>query len=425
MNIFQKFTAFWISIKFISHATKSKYTKVITLTTVFGIALGVTTLLTVMSIMNGFSYISKNRLVNLLPHITINLNEDYNNTLSEDDIVNIKDYSTSKYIKNLTKIINNRIGANKIQNIYPAFQTKALIINNQNLIPIFLTAVPTEVLKNKLNNLYIPNKNTNYNYHDYIKGIILSSKTLEKLNNQQNISFSTTDNLFKFYNADIAASFEASDPIMGDIALMDLNYANQIFNDKNLSSLNITLINPDKAPEYASELLNQMTLTINNWTQFVGNYFNILEYTKQIMFILLSCIIIVAMFNAVATLTTTLNEKQTEVAVLKTLGSNNFMISRIFIIYGWIITTIGLIIGITCGVILSNNVTSLANILETILGYKLVDPKMYFVDFLPAKIDKGDIFNIILFVYFIMSLALIYPITKARKIMPAIALKCG
>lgn len=422
MQTLKKFTALWISIKFIIHTGKSKYTKIITLATILGITLGITTLLTVMSIMNGFSYISKNRLVNLLPHITINLKEDYDNTVNQEELIYLKDYETSRTVKYLSQIINNELGKDKYINIYPAYTNKGLIINNQKLIPILINAVPTEELKHRLENLKT-NKPVTVNNQGYINGIIISSKITDQLNNKNNISFANSDNLFKFYTADITNTFDATDPVLGDIALMDLKFAQQIFQDKALSSLNITLVNPNKAPIYSAQLLQEISYTINNWTQYIGNYFNILEYTKQIMFLLLSCIIIVAMFNAVATLTTTLNEKQTEIAILKTIGSDNFLISKIFLIYGFIVTTLGLILGVIGGCALSYNITYIANILESLLGYKFVDPKMYLIDFLPSKIDSADILNTIVFVYFVMIAALIYPILKAVKVNPAQSLK--
>lgn len=165
---------------------------------------------------------------------------------------------------------------------------------------------------------------------EYIKGIFISSGINNNLNNHNSVDFALSDNIYKFYNTDIVDTFNASDKLMSNIAIMDLNYAKKLFPQNYINKINVSLVNPFLAPYYNEQLLSEMTFTIENWTQYTGNYFNILEYTKQIMFILLSCIIIVAMFNAVACLSTTLNEKQTEIAILKTIGGKNILLTKVF-----------------------------------------------------------------------------------------------
>ena len=426
MHINKAFYPLWISFKFIAHSTKTKYTKVITVTTIMGITLAISTLLVVLSIMNGFSDIAKTRIVNLLPHISINLNQDYDDVLTEDEKIPLKNYATSNKLNSLMRITSNTIEKKKSSFIYPAFFTRGFIINNQRLLPIYISAVPTEVLKSKLENLkskQLPDLATNNPTGKYLRGIILSSNIIQQLENSTSVSFATTNNIFKFYNTDILTDFSASDPLMSNIALMDINYAAELFPNANLNNINITLLNPNNAPQLARQLQREMTMTITNWTQFIGNYFKVLEYTKQIMFVLLSCIIVVAMFNAIATLTTILNEKQTEIAILKTMGGNSSLITNIFFIYGFTITTIGLIFGLVFGIILSHNISSLAEILEGFLGYKFINPEMYFIDFLPSKILSADIFNIVAFIYIVMTIAMIYPLRKAYKILPVNALR--
>lgn len=452
-NQVKKNLPLWIAVKFIFSSLKTKYTKIIMSTTIIGITLGITILLTVLSIMNGFSYAAKNRFINLLPNISINIQDDFDNTLSENDLITIKDYKESTKLEAYQRIIKNKIGANKIKNMYPSYQDKAFIISNQKLIPIYIMAVPAEVIESTLNALGIDLETLKpYKYlkpiveeaevkktdeetrtniitekiqttkavkkeqEYFYKGIIASSKTLSQTNNPKNISISLNDNLFKIYNLDISASFNASDNLIGNIAIVDIEYLKQIAPNKYINKLNIDLVNPYAAQQYTNELLSEMTLSMSNWTQYVGNYFNILEYTKQVMFILLSLIILVAMFNAVANLTTTLNEKQTEIAILKTIGADKTVIVKLVLLYGLIITTIGLILGLLCGSFLSLNIPYIAKALEYVLGYKFVNSSVYFIDYLPSKIAISDMLNITLFVYFIMFITAFYPVKKACSI---------
>lgn len=445
LKLQKKSLSFWICKKFIKDSFRTKYTKTIFLTTVLGLAIGIAILLTVLSIMNGFSFAAQTRFINLLPHLTINLQEDYQNTANSYELTELQDYQSSSKLNTIQRIIRNKIGAEKISDIYPSFQTKGFIINNQKLVPIYLISVPTNTLKDILQSMGVnkkplqdylypdtqPKKDSEDNNQntgelesesepkqvaEYIKGIFISSGINNNLNNHNSVDFALSDNIYKFYNTDIVDTFNASDKLMSNIAIMDLNYAKKLFPQNYINKINVSLVNPFLAPYYNEQLLSEMTFTIENWTQYTGNYFNILEYTKQIMFILLSCIIIVAMFNAVACLSTTLNEKQTEIAILKTIGGKNILLTKVFLIYGAVITTVGLLIGLSLGALLSINIGYLTNLLEAILGYKLVNPQIYFIDFLPAKINVNDIFNIIAFVYVIMIFSLLIPIKKAIQV---------
>lgn len=129
MKLYSKFSSrllpTWISLRFVLNSRKSQHIKVITLTTIISLALGVASLITVLSIMNGFSYVSKNRITNLIPHISINTFDDYEN-LPETSRTKITKTQSEKKIKDIQKIIINRLGPEKIQNIYPNLQKKLL-----------------------------------------------------------------------------------------------------------------------------------------------------------------------------------------------------------------------------------------------------------------------------------------------------------
>lgn len=455
MNINTRFLPVWISLKFILNSSQSKHIKVITLTTIIGLTLGVSSLITVLSIMNGFTSIAKHRITNLIPHITINTSDNSKQTTQTTQTTQSADK-----IKNLKKIISNKLGNNKIQDIYPDMQKKGFIINNNHLIPIWINALPSYIIEKKLatlnNNINNDDLDSDSDYYsesesglesetesgsgskvknsqkkakpNNIKatknynGLVLSTSILEQLDSNKNVSFITSDNFFKYYNVDIKNSFAANDQFMGHIAFIDINYASQLFNDPTISNLNVDLVYPNKAPSEAEKLMSEIPLDITNWTVYTGNYFSVLEYTKQMMFILLSFIVLVAMFNLIATMTTVLNQKQAELAILKTLGINNSFIIKLFLSYGFIITSIGLILGLLFGFLLVHNISFLSGLIEHLFDYKFVNPEIYFINYLPAKISNSDVFNIISLVYITMLIVIIYPSIKASRIMPARAL---
>lgn len=417
-KVYQKALPLWISTKFFLHSKQSKYIKIITITTVVGLILGVASLFTVLSVMNGFTYNTKNKITNLLPHISINTQNDYNDA----EIKEITVQQEERKIETLSTIIKNTLGRDKIKEIYPSLQLQAFITNNQSLIPVIINALPKEVLKEKLANLAITKQFDNAN-NLITNGIILSSHVLNNLSNNSSVNFIIHDQTIKYYASTVVNKFDASDPLFSNVAFMDLEYAKKLFANKPYTSLNIDLNNPHRAPAYAKRLLVVVPHKIINWTNYIGNYLDVLVYTKQMMFLMLGCIIIVAMFNLIATLTTILNEKQSELAILKTLGINNTFVVTLFLSYGFIIATTGLIAGLGIGALLSSNISSISSLLESILGYKFINPQIYFIDNLTAKIVGADILNIIILVYCAMLVSLIYPVMRATKIMPASALR--
>lgn len=429
MQINTKFLPLWISAKFILHSSKSKHIRVITLTTLFGLLLGVSSLIIVLSVMNGFTSVAKNRMTNLLPHITIDVFDDYRNLRDRNNLPKkepITPQESQKKINDIERIVLNRLGPDKIKAMYPNLQKKVFIINNQKLIPIWLQALPSDIIARKLNALnpdYDGNAENINKSKPYYDGIVLSNTIRETLDKSNTISLITPENFFRYYTLQVKNTFTANDQLMANLAFIDIDYAAKIFNDYNVNNINIDLRYPNNAPSHANDLLAEIPLGINNWTNYVGNYFKVLEYTKQIMFILLSCIVIVSMFNLIATLTTVLNEKQSELAILKTLGITRSFIIKLFLTYGFIITSLGLFLGIVLGVVLTMNISYLAATLETIMNYKFINPEIYFINYLPAELSAADIFNIIVTVYTIMLIAIVYPCLKASKIMPALVLR--
>ena len=197
----------WISFRFVLNSRKSQHIKVITLTTIISLVLGVASLITVLSIMNGFTYVSKNRITNLIPHVVINTFDDYEG-LTQGKPTKITKQQTEKKIKNIERIIINKLGSNKIENIYPNLQKPAFIINNQQLIPILINALPSNIIEYKLDELKNNNKakreEEDQGGSDSDKqtaqpakptktynGIVLSSNIIEKLSNTKNISIIT------------------------------------------------------------------------------------------------------------------------------------------------------------------------------------------------------------------------------------------
>ena len=140
------------------------------------------------------------------------------------------------------------------------------------------------------------------------------------------------------------------------------------------------------------------------------------------MFLILTLIIAVAAFNLVSSLVMIVNDKQSEIAILRTMGASPRMILKIFMVQGMLIGLVGVILGLIGGLLLASNATAIVNGLQTLLNIKLFSANIYFVDYLPSKILFSDIMSICMIALFMCFLATIYPAYKASKTIIAEAL---
>lgn len=162
---------------------------------------------------------------------------------------------------------------------------------------------------------------------------------------------------------------------------------------------------------------------ISDWSRQHANFFRNIATTKTIMFMLLSMVIGVAAFNIVATLVMLVREKQSEIAILKTLGLTPRSLVGVFMLQGITIGAIGLGIGTVLGILLAENVTGAVRLLDRLLGTSLFDAKVYFLSELPSVVSGTDVAVIAAAVLTLSALATLYPAWRAARTQPAEALR--
>jgi lipoprotein-releasing system permease protein len=140
------------------------------------------------------------------------------------------------------------------------------------------------------------------------------------------------------------------------------------------------------------------------------------------MFLILLLIIAVAAFNLVSSLVMVVNDKQAEIAILRTIGATPSTILAVFIVQGMLVGFIGTMLGLLGGVILANNATSIVNALQSFFDVSVLSSKIYFVDFLPSKILWTDLVEVCLMALLMSFVATIYPAWRASKTVIAEAL---
>jgi len=160
-----------------------------------------------------------------------------------------------------------------------------------------------------------------------------------------------------------------------------------------------------------------------DWRQRHENFFRAIELTKSMLFMIVVMIVAVAAFNIVSTLVMIVKEKQTDIAILRTLGAGPRNILAIFTIQGVMIGLAGTLLGAGLGILVSTNLEALVQWLERVIGMKLLDPRVYKMSELPAYVEWVDVVQVCLVAFALCALATIYPAWRASRTAPAEALR--
>ncbi|TXH04184.1 MAG: lipoprotein-releasing ABC transporter permease subunit [Nevskiaceae bacterium] len=179
------------------------------------------------------------------------------------------------------------------------------------------------------------------------------------------------------------------------------------------------------APRVARELAQALPgiYYVSDWTRSHANFFRAVATEKTVMFIILSLIVGVAAFNIVSTLVMVVQDKQADIAILRTLGATPRSIMAIFMVQGSIIGFVGTLLGVAGGVLLALNVEKLVPILEALTGHQFLSPDVYYISDLPSELKWPDVIRISGLSLALGLLSTIYPAWRASRVQPAEALR--
>ena len=192
-----------------------------------------------------------------------------------------------------------------------------------------------------------------------------------------------------------------------------------------VSGVRLKLHDLFQAPRVARELAQQLDgiYYVSDWTRSHANFFRAVKTEKMVMFIILSLIVGVAAFNIVSTLVMVVQDKQADIAILRTLGASPRSIMAIFMVQGSIIGIVGTLLGVAGGVALALNVERLVPILEALMGQQFLSPDVYYISDLPSELKWTDVTRISLLSLTLGLLSTIYPAWRASRVQPAEALR--
>ena len=398
-----------ITFRFLKARKKDGFLNIISIFSFIGIGLGVAVLIIVMSVMNGFRTELINKIVGFNSHITV------------------KPYDLKIDTSNKSNL--NMISKNLIQ----SNNAEAIMIKKDITKGIILRGYESKDFS-KLD--IIKNENFIGNRNNLKENFISIGKELSftlGLKIGDNISIMSSSgvetiigNLPKQKTFTITSLFESGMvDFDNNIAFINLNTLEEFFdlrtNDRNLE---IYLKNP-KNIENQKKIVQNIYPNefVYSWADMNNSLFSALKVERNVMFIILSLIIIVAAFNIISGLTILVKNKTREIAILKTIGVLNKSIIKIFFLIGVIIGTSATIFGIILGVTFSMYVENLRQLISTVFNISLFPEEIYFLSIMPSEIDPFSIFIISFCSILITVIVSIFPALKAAKLDPIKSLK--
>ncbi len=192
-----------------------------------------------------------------------------------------------------------------------------------------------------------------------------------------------------------------------------------------VTGLRLALADPLRASQVAVRVARALggDFYVSDWTQNHANFFRSIEITKSMMFVILLMLVAVAAFNIVATLVMIVKEKQTDIAILRTLGAAPRNVLATFAVQGVLIGLAGTVLGAGLGTLVSDNLERLVGALERLTGVQFIDASVYYLSDLPAYVERLDVLKVCGVAFLLCVLATIYPAWRAARTAPAEALR--
>lgn len=210
------------------------------------------------------------------------------------------------------------------------------------------------------------------------------------------------------------------------LALINVEDASLLFQLSGaVTGVRLKLQDAFAAPRLAREIARELPAQyrVRDWTQDHANFFRAVQIEKTAMFVILMLIVAVAAFNLVSTLVMVVTDKQADIAILRTLGATPMSIMGVFMVQGVTIGFIGTVLGLIGGVSLAQNVDVVVPFIETMFGMKFLSPDVYFISDLPSQVQWSDVTAIAAVSFVMATLATVYPAWRAARTQPAVALR--
>ena len=406
-----------ITKRFLFSKKSEGYVSIFSWFSIIGIALGVAAIIIVMSVMNGFRANLTERLIGVNSHLNI---------YSFNEKINLEEVNTLK----------NNLDSKAYDKFLPSIETQGLVISNEVSKGVIIRGYEDLNSSHYLYNKIITKKLSSINFNQIIIGDALAKELNLQIGGKLKLAIPKTDKSLlgeipRFKTLTVSGIFDFG-MYEYDVGLvfisLELAQRLLLFEDNHFNRVEFYLKNPLLVDKFKSQvdlnIINKgLSLYSLSWVERNSSLMNALKVEKNVMFLILTLIIVVASMNIISGLVIFVKEKNKDIAILKTLGFNKIGILKVFFLIGLTIGLIGTILGTFFGIIITENLKYIQIVLETLLETELFSEEVYFLSTLPSDIKYEEVFFVFFISLIITILSAIFPAIRASNIDPVNILK--
>lgn len=382
---------------------------------IIGICLGVATLIIVMSVMNGFRDELTKEILGFNGHLRISS-------------------ATSQTLQNPQEILKELKQVKGIASASPVIDNQAMVLKENFASGVMVQGIDSKDLEAK-KGIVASIENGSLNGFDEGNNIIIGSRLAAKYQLRTGDSltlvspkgtttaFGTVPKMRQFT---VKGIFNVGMYLYDSSAVfMALKAAEKFFDLPGVTGIEIYLNKADEAPRKRKEIMNLLGLdyTITDWQMTNASYFNALQVERNVMFLILTLIIIIAAFNIISSLTMLVKDKKQDIAILRTLGATRGQVMRIFFLTGATSGFIGTTAGLILGVVFTLNIETIRQWIQALTHTQLFNAEIYYLSHLPAKMDSSEVVVVTAMALTLSFLATLIPAWRAARLDPVEALR--
>lgn len=412
--MFKPFFLF-VGYRYAHSKRRNHFISFISLTSMLGIAIGVTVLITVLSVMNGFNKEIRAKMLNVTPHIVFR--------------------GFEGPLQDWQRLLPQILAEPGVIGAAPYIISQDLLVANGYALPSMVRGIDPHVI----NDVYPLEKNISEGSLESLRcgaynvaiGKHLASNLGVGLNDKVTLLIPEATTTVagvtpKFKRFTVTAIFNTGTSFDDRNAFINIQDADRLFKmHGGVTGIQLKVAEELEAPKIALNLSQKFDhkYWVADWASEYKSFFEALNMEKTVMWCILFLIIAVAAFNLVSSLVMMVTDKRSDIAILRTMGATPADVMGIFVAQGAIIGLIGTTLGLIFGLLLASNVTSIVDYIQTLLNIKFVSEDVYLIGFVPSQIKRFDVIFVCSISLIMSLLATIYPAWRAASIAPAEALR--
>ena len=405
-----------IGLRYTRAKRRNHFISFISLTSMMGIALGVTALITVLSVMNGFEKEVRGRILDMVSHLTVS-GSDARLRGWSDVVMQLKEHpqviDAAPYVEAQGMLIyGKKVNGTLIRGILPAMEPG-------------VSNVADKMVEGQLTDLK-PGSFEVILGRDLARILRVDvGDKVTMVTPSANITPAGVAPRLKRFKV-VGIFYVGMYEYDSSLAIIHMDDARRLFRLQDaVTGVRAKLKNLFAAPQVRYELQQSElgNYWVRDWSSYHANWFRAVKIEKRMIFLLLLLIIAVAAFNIVSTLVMLVTDKESDIAILRTLGATPKSIMGIFMVQGTLIGVIGTILGVLGGISLSLNLDIVVPFIENLFGFRVLDPGIYYISELPSDLHWDDVWLIsgVSFLFGVVST--LYPAWRASRTQPAEALR--